>query len=127
MEDGSAGTSPADVTLLAVTDPATAGAYEPAPTGRYVAAMLRITALGAVSDDANIDSVIIGSNEQTYTPIFVTLSGCTNFNNGEVTLTPGESAVGCVAYDIPLGVHVSDVRFGNTFQGTTGQWVVQAG
>ena len=74
---------------------------------------------GTISDDANNDTAVIGSDGQDYTAAFDSISGCTNFNHGEYTLSNGASQVGCVTFQLPNDVHVKAVQFsigGHTIQ-----------
>ncbi len=114
----------ADVTLEKVIDPATADQYTQAPAGdRLVAAEFQITAKGVLSDDANNDASLVGSNNQTYTPGFDTIPACTNFNSGQVTLATGASSTGCVVFEVPKAVTTTQINFGDQ-AGTIGQWQV---
>jgi len=116
---------PADVTLVKVIDPAqgTNQFFTPRAGNRFVGAEFVIKAVRSASDDANSDAVLIGSNNQTYTPDFYSIAGCTNFNEGSFTLAPGQSTTGCVTFQVPSGVTVKQVEFG-TQGGTVGLWEV---
>jgi hypothetical protein len=125
----STGNTKADVTLLAVTDPAQgADQYTNPDSGkRFVATQVKIAngGTGTLLEDANNDLSIIGSDNQTYTPAFDNLAGCTNFNNGSYTLAAGETTTGCVAFQVPTGVTTSKVRFELVgFGGVQGEWLV---
>lgn len=77
----------------------------------------------AVSDDANNDATVVGNNNQTYTAGLPSIAGCTNFNAGQFTLTPGQSSTGCVEFDVPTPVHVVGVEWtANSSFGSTIQW-----
>jgi hypothetical protein len=119
------------VTLTAVTDPASGTAYEsPNPGERFVGATFKLEGLkGTYSDDANSDAVIIGSNNQTYSASFQSLAGCTNFNYGTFTVSPGQTSVGCVAFQVPTGVTVASVEWNpNAFSTSNpATWVVHPG
>jgi hypothetical protein len=118
------------VTLTQVIDPATGSdQYTTADAGkRFVAAEVKIVNNGtaAFSDDANSDMTLIGSDNQSYTADFDTVSECTNFNSGQYTLAPGESSTGCVVFQVPNGVNTTKVQF-QTQSGlsqSTGEWLV---
>ncbi|HLI00312.1 MAG TPA: hypothetical protein VKV06_05965, partial [Acidimicrobiales bacterium] len=112
----------AEVTLEAIEDPARPQPFSGPPAGdRLVAAKIHITALGTVSDDADDDSSLVGSNDQTYTTSFDSITGCTDFNHGEVKITSGESLTGCVVFQLPKGVTPKRFSFGDEL-GTVGQW-----
>jgi hypothetical protein len=118
------------VTLTQVIDPASgADQYTTADAGkRFVAVDLKITNNGtaAFSDDANSDVTLIGTDNQSYTADFDSVSECTNFNSGQFTLSPGESSTGCVVFQVPNGVNTAKVQFQTEsgFSGSTGEWLV---
>jgi hypothetical protein len=116
----------ARVTLVKLIDPAPgADEFSTPHTGtRFVAAEFEIVAVGAVSDYANNDAAIVGSDNQTYQPdIFDSIAGCTNFHFGQVTLAAGRSTTGCVTFEVRTGVTPKAVTFG-TENATIGQWQV---
>ena len=86
------------VTLTKVIDPAPgADQFNTAGNGnRFVGAVFTITGIsGTLSDDANNDATLIGSNGQTYSADFDSIAGYTNFNNGEYNVSakyPGPTA-----------------------------------
>ncbi len=119
------------VTLNSVIDPASGADQYTTPNAgyRFVAADIKIVNNGtaAFSDDANSDVTIIGSDNQTYTADFDSVSECTNFNSGQYTLAPGESATGCVVFQLPNTVTTAKVEF-QTQSGlstSTGEWIVK--
>lgn len=125
---GSVSNSIAEVTLNQVLDPAPT-TDTPNARDRYVATKFTIGAVSSVSDDANTDVSVQGSNNQVYTPTFVgDDSACTNFNGGDFDLNPGQSVTGCVYFQIPTGVTVTTVDFGldSMMGGTQGQWQVSS-
>jgi len=118
------------ITLQQVIDPAR-GASDfdvPDPGERFVAAKFLIQNQGqtTLSDDANIDATVEGSDQQSYTPSLLGVSGCTNFSDGTYTLAPGDSVVGCVTFQLPTAVSVAKAQFSLTggFGGETAQWEV---
>jgi hypothetical protein len=115
----------ADVTLVAVTDPAQGADQFTVPDDgkRFVGVEFKIDALEPVSDDENDDATLVGSDNQTYTTDFSDIAGCTNFNDGEVALAAGTTATGCVTFQVPTGVTVAKINFGSMY-GTVGQWLV---
>jgi hypothetical protein len=116
-----------NVTLTGVTDPATgADIYTTPDNGnRFVAAKFSLTGTsGTSSDDANSDAVVIGSDGQTYSPDYSDVRGCTNFNEGEYSVGPGHTSVGCVVFQIPNGVKVAQVQWGGVYGGTPATWDV---
>jgi hypothetical protein len=103
------------VKLVGVIDPAQ-GADEfttPDDGKRFVAVQVQITgqSTGNDTNDANNNLSIVGSDKQVYSPDFDQVSGCTDFNDGQYTVTKGESEVGCVTYQVPIGVTVTTVKY----------------
>ena len=78
------------------------------------------------NDDADNDVTIIGSDNQSYTDDYNSVSECTDFNNGSFTLAAGESTTGCVNFQLPDAINASKVQFtpGSGFSGSTGEWLV---
>lgn len=103
------------VTLNQIVDPATgATSFAPDAGDRFVALRLVLQNPGSttVSDDANADTALQGSNGQIYQPDFSDVAGCTNFDAGDFSLAPGGSAVGCVVFQLPVtGVAATTVSF----------------
>ena len=119
-------TADARVTLVKLIDPASGSDEFSTPDAgtRFVAAQFEIAAVGSVSDDANNDAAIVGSDNKTYQPdAFDTIAGCTNFNFGQVTLAAGRSSTGCVTFEVRTGVTPKVVTFGTEYA-TIGQWQV---
>ena len=118
------------VTLQQVIDPATPeNSYLGPDAGkRFIALKLQIVNNGssAYSDDANNNLTLIGSDNQSYTASFYPINECTNFSNGQYTLSAGSSATGCVVYQVPNEVKTAKVQFqtNSGFSGDTGEWLV---
>ena len=118
------------VTLISVIDPASGADQYTTPNAgyRFVAADIKIVNDGtaAFSDDANSDVTIIGTDNQTYTADFSSVSECTNFNSGQYTLAPSESATGCVVFQLPSAVNTAKVEFQTQsgLSSSTGEWLV---
>ena len=116
------------VTLVNVIDPARGADQFTTPQSgyRFVATLFRITDTGngATSDDANSDATVIGSNDQTYSADFNDVAECTNFNSGSYQLDPGQSATGCVVFQVPNGVGVKRVDWSPSggFGASFGEW-----
>ena len=120
---------PFSVQLTQVQDPAVASdSFDTASPGkRLVAAYFSLTNKGSstIQDDANSNATVVGSDNQSYQPNFDTVNGCTNFDAGQYTLTPGSTSSGCVVFSIPNSVTVAKVQFQPTsFSGTVAEWVV---
>jgi hypothetical protein len=121
-------TSTISIQLQQVIDPAhaTNEFLQPSAGNRYVAIKTQITNPGTANlqSDANSNFSVIGSNGQIYTATFATITGCTNFDDGEYGLTAGSSVVGCVTFQVPTGVTVSKVDFESTTANTRATWTV---
>lgn len=118
------------VTLSQVIDPANGADQFTTPDAgkRFIAVNLTIVNKGtaAYSDDANNNVTLIGSDNQSYTSDFDSVSECTNFNDGSYTLAAGESTTGCVVFEVPDAVTTSKVQFQTIsgFSNSTGEWLV---
>ena len=116
------------VTLTQVIDPASGAPYATPGNGdRFVGAMFKIAGIrGTFSGDANIDAVLIGSNQQTYLPSPYPLAGCTNFDSGTFTVNPQQTLVGCVAFQVPTGVSVASIKWNpnSISNSSTSTWTV---
>ncbi len=96
----------ADVTVLAVVALAKdANGNSPLAGSRYLGVKITFRALTATfSDDADRSLALIATNTQSYGAQFSAIMSCPNFANGQVTLGRGELAVGCVEFQMPIGV-----------------------
>lgn len=117
------------VQLVRMIDPAQgADSFSTPDAGkRFVGAVFTITAgTTAGSGDANNDASLIGSDNQTYSPDFDSLAGCTNFDNGQFQIGAHESSTGCVAFQVPTGVTVAKVQWtpSSGLANDFGEWLV---
>jgi hypothetical protein len=67
--------------------------------------------------------VLHGSSGQSYSAQFYGITGYTNFDNGTIDATQGETVTGAVVFELPDGVKVSKVQWtsGDGY-GSTAQW-----
>lgn len=103
------------VALTQIIDPAQGANQVATPNNgfRFVGAKFTITGKsGTFNDDANNDAVVVGSDNQSYTADFDDIAGCTNFKDGDFTVTPGTSTTGCVVFQVPQNVQVASVQWG---------------
>ena len=119
------------VTLTLVIDPAQGADQFTSPQSgnRFVGAVFDIKGInGTVSDDANNDATLIGSNGQTYTADFDSIAGYTNFNHGEYSVSAGESSVGAVTFQVPEAVTVSKIEWSanGALGGAPAEWLIPA-
>jgi hypothetical protein len=103
------------VTVSQVVDPATALSDTDLPSSgdRFVAVELSISNTGSqeIQDDANSAMVVTGSDGETYTANFASVSQCANFeqNIGYVDLKSGDGTTGCVVFQLPTSVSVQSI------------------
>ena len=117
-----------NVTLVKIIDPAQGADQYTTPDTRkrFVGIELQLAGTkGTLSGDVNTEVSAVGSNNQTYTPDFDSIAGCTNFNDGAYTLTAGQSSTGCVTLQVPTGVTIVQVNDNPAvFGGSQGEWKV---
>lgn len=116
------------VTLDQVQQQATLGEYATLTNGadHVVAAEFTITGTsGQSSDDANNDAVVVGSDQQNYTPSFDTITAGTNFNSGDFNVTPGQTVTGWVAFELAPGTSIGSVQWSPGIGGQTATWTVK--
>ena len=103
------------VNINQIIDPAIGNnQYEQPNAGyRFVAIEMNLTnqSSATISDDANGDTDVIGTDNQAYTPDFSSITECTNFSYGSFTIFAGGTENGCVVFQIPNGVNVKLVQF----------------
>jgi hypothetical protein len=108
---------PLSVTASQVFDPAAAAAGAGLPDSgyRFVAVLVSLVnnSTEEVSDDADFTLTVAGSDGQTYTADFGTVSQCSGFydNSGFFDLAPGDSTSGCVIFQVPTAVSVQSISF----------------
>ncbi len=105
-----------EVTLLAVFDPASwssATGFPPNAGYRYVGIEYKLTDISkhTESDSADNDASVVGSNDEVYTTDLDSITECTDFNDGQWSLSPGTSVIGCSTFQIPNGVKVAKFDF----------------
>lgn len=117
-----------EVTLLQVVQQAApASEFDTPAAGKHLAAAeFHVTAISAVDENANNDATTVGTNEQVYTAALSSVAEGTNFANGDITLQPGGSLTGWVAFELPDGVNVAKVVWTPSagFSSSTAEWVV---
>lgn len=103
------------VTMTQIIDPATGANefYTPNSGDRFVAVDMGLQnpSSATITDDANLDATVIGTDSQAYTADFDSVAECTNFSSGQFTLLPGNSENGCVVFQLPVGIAVKAVQF----------------
>lgn len=103
------------VQAISIVDPAKLSDEfnQPKSGHRLVAVNLELVnkSSAIIQDDALSDTSVVGSDNQTYQPSFGTISGCTDVNSGQFTLTSNSTSSGCVTFDIPDAVKVARILF----------------
>jgi hypothetical protein len=105
------------VTVTQVVDPATAASGSGLPDSgyRFVAVELGMvnTSDQEIGDDANFAMTVSGSDGQSYSADFGSVSQCPNFTDGTgfFDLPSGDSATGCVIFELPTSVSVQTISF----------------
>ena len=115
------------VTLVKVIDPAQGATSFDAPANgkHFVGAVFTIKAIqgSPQNEDADTDAALVGSDGQTYTADFSSISGYTDFNYGAIKVQQGDSVTGAVTFQVPNGVSISKVQWSpGGGIGTTVQW-----
>lgn len=115
-----------NVTLDKIVSPAALTPYESVKSGDYeIGAKFTITGdTGTASDNANDDAVAIGSDQQTYTADFSSITAGTNFNSGDWTVRPGQTTVGWVAFALPDSVTLASIQWSPGSNGTIATWTL---
>jgi hypothetical protein len=102
-------------TVSQIVDPATAGSDSGLPDAGYrfvaVEATFSNATSGEVEGDTNLGMTVTGSDGQTYTADYGTVAQCTNYTYGEIDVPAGDSASGCVVFQLPTSVTVQSVQF----------------
>jgi hypothetical protein len=116
-----------DVTITKVIDPASgANSYsEPASGKHFVGVKLRVQnqAPSIYQNNANNETTITLSNGKTIHADYNPIANCGNFDNGQIKVKSGAASTGCVAFQVPKGQKVIEVKYRNTvFPGITAQW-----
>jgi hypothetical protein len=107
---------PISVTATQLVDPATAAAGSGLPDSgyRFVAIELTLSnpsTSGTIEGDANFSMTVTGSDGQTYSADYGTVSECTNFESGDFQLPLSDSSSGCVVFELPTSVTVQSIQF----------------
>lgn len=116
------------VTMLQIINPATVANGAGDPTKVYVAAKLKLLDSGPspIEGDVNVNVALAGSDNQMYTPDLNNVTDCTNFEDGQFHLAPGDSATGCVVFALPHGVTPAKIKYTPSagFADDFGEWQV---
>jgi hypothetical protein len=121
---------PYAVRLVLVIDPAQGVDESTTPNAgdRFVAAVFKITNTGAhqISNDADGNASVVGSNAQSYTASLDAAAECTSFAGSSSQLAPGASFTGCVVFQLPTTINVSQVDWSPATGLTSafGEWSV---
>jgi hypothetical protein len=128
FRDGSG--NPYSVRLVLVIDPAQGldESTTPAPGERFVAAVFKVTNTGGhqISNDADGNASVVGSNAQSYTAGLDAAAECTSFASSTAQLAPGASFTGCAVFQLPTAINVAKVDWSPATGATSafGEWSV---
>jgi hypothetical protein len=122
--------SPAQVTLVKVVDPASGADQFTTPDAgkRFVGVQLRIV-LGGANAASDVfpdnDTTVFDASGQSYSSDVSSLANCQSFAT-PLTLSPGVPALGCVSFQAPTGTKITRVQFtpASGFASVTAQWQV---
>ncbi len=120
------------VKAVSVTDPAQGGNEFDTPDAghHFVGVKFTLHATTSVSkEDSDLDALVVGTDGQVYTPSFHSLAAGTDFNNGDITMSAGETLNGTVAFELPDGVKVASIKWTPAagFASVHGTWRTPAG
>ncbi|RKE17409.1 DUF4352 domain-containing protein [Streptomyces sp. TLI_171] len=124
---GSDGSDTADVTAVRIVDPAWPKDQfvSPAPGMRYVAVQFRLRNTGTepFNDTPGSGAQLIDTTGQRFSSTYADTAAGPSFT-GSVAIAPGDTALGYVAFEIPLTSKVAKVQFAldNGFSDDLGQW-----
>lgn len=112
------------VVVEGILDPAPTGEFETPPAGtRYVGFPMRLTNQGDSTLDESLrnDSRLITPDGRTIDPEVIVTGPC---EHGAVTVPPGATRRGCVAFPVPYGQAVShfELQLGSATADEIGQW-----
>ena len=117
------------MTLVKIVDPA-AGAddfSQPKTGHRYVAVQYRLSNVGAAaySDAPDNGAQLSDEQGQIYSTTFADTKAGQDFP-AQVDLTPGNSALGVIVFELPADAKVTTAQFGmDSGFGQKGQWRVR--
>jgi hypothetical protein len=101
------------VTLVRVIDPATVPAGWGDAGKTYIATQLKIrnTGTSTIVGNSNSDVAVVGSDNQSYSADFATVTECKDFAYGWFLLAAGASTTGCVVFGLPQGITPVKVKY----------------
>jgi hypothetical protein len=107
---------PVSVTATQLFDPAAAASGSGLPDSGYRFVAVEVTLSnpstnGTILGDANYSMTVTGSDGQTYSADYGTVSECTNFQSGDFELPLSDSSTGCVVFELPTSVTVQSIQF----------------
>jgi hypothetical protein len=118
------------VTLVRVLNPAAGKGISPGPGTRFVGVELRIVNPGSstVEVQPDLDTHVVDRAGALYN-LGVdngNLASCPGFANGTAALVPGDSAQGCVGFEVPARPGLQTVRYAapGTPPAQAAQWTV---
>ncbi len=115
----------ATVTAVRIVNPAqAANQYDTPNTGnQYVGVEFKIvnTGTSAFQPSSGSNATLIDTSAHSYSSDYSDLAGCPAFASS-LTLNPGDTADGCVAFQVPIGTTISKVQYTSQSSGTA-EWL----
>ncbi|MBW1599718.1 DUF4352 domain-containing protein [Streptomyces sp. JJ38] len=117
------------VTVVKFVDPAAPGNEysSPEPGSRFVAVQFRLENVGTTTyDDSPSNGATLADNKgQRFSPTFAETAAGPSFPGG-VTVAPGDTALGFIAFEVPEDSTIAKVQFAldSGFADQVGQWEV---
>ena len=111
-------TGNSEATLVQVVDPATSESQylSPKPGNRFVAVQLRFVNISGQTTQGSptFETTLVDDQGQRYSSTYSPIQGCQAFA-GAGQLAPGETVLGCIAFEVPEGAHILSVKYGSQF------------
>lgn len=115
----------ASVTAVRIINPAQATTeYDTPNTGNvYVGVEFKIVNTGGPTfqPSPNSDATLIDTASHSYSSTYAELAGCPSFASS-LALTSGDTADGCVTFQVPVGTNLAKVQFSSQ-SGGTAEWL----
>lgn len=101
------------VTVVRIIAPATVPAGWGDVGKTYIATQLKISNAGTstIVGNSNSDVAVVGSDNQSYSADFTTVTECKDFAYGWFLLAPGAFTIGCVVFKLPQGITPVKVKY----------------
>lgn len=116
-----------------VVNPATGTSTPPQAGTRYLAVSLtltndsQVTIAGDPDGDPTIEAFVVSSAGEVFPNAVTAVAQCSGFPHTQVNLHPGQTASGCLVFDVTDGVQIVKFEFSPTQAfGQTGTWLLSS-